>query len=80
MPVRYCRILLRWELASRAKQFGLTGVAAKPKTARCTSLTRPKCQDFLDRVFDTGNGFVARNQDIMLQALHRHAEPELVPA
>jgi anaerobic magnesium-protoporphyrin IX monomethyl ester cyclase len=26
---------------------------------------RPKCQDFLDRVVDARNGFVARSQDIM---------------
>jgi hypothetical protein len=41
---------------------------------------RPKCQDFLDRIVDARNGFVARNQDIMLQALCRDAEPELMPA
>jgi hypothetical protein len=41
---------------------------------------RPKCQDFLDRVVDACNGFVARNQKFMLQALRPPAEPEPVPA
>jgi hypothetical protein len=41
---------------------------------------RPKCQDFLHRVVDTRNGFVARNQEILLRALRRQTEPEPVYA
>ena len=41
---------------------------------------RPRCRGFLDRVVDARNGFVARNQDIMLRALRQQAEPEPVPA
>jgi hypothetical protein len=39
---------------------------------------RPKCQDFLRRVVDTRNSFVARNQEIFLQALRQQAQPEPV--
>jgi anaerobic magnesium-protoporphyrin IX monomethyl ester cyclase len=41
---------------------------------------RPKCQEFLHRVVDTRNSFVARNQEILLQALRQQAEPETIYA
>jgi anaerobic magnesium-protoporphyrin IX monomethyl ester cyclase len=41
---------------------------------------RPKCQSFLDRLLDARNGFVARNQAILLQALHQPAPKEPVHA
>jgi anaerobic magnesium-protoporphyrin IX monomethyl ester cyclase len=41
---------------------------------------RPKCQGFLDQLLDARNGFVAQNQDILMQALRQPAQAEPVAA
>ena len=42
------------------------------------ALVRQKCQDFLGRVVDLRDGFIGRNQEILLEALRRQAQPEIV--
>lgn len=41
---------------------------------------RPECQGFLEQLLDARNGFVAQNQDILMQALRQPARTEPVAA